>query len=223
MTSRELRLNADQSSPLHAALARHRALAIVRAAEPGAALSAVLALARAGIAVIEVSLTTPEAPSVLSRARDVLGDDVLLGAGTVLSRRDAEQAVEAGATFLVTPGLSPGAAAAADLGVELLAGALTPTELIAARELAPAAVKLFPAGSGGPGYLRALRDPFPDVPLVPVGGVGAGNAAQYLDAGAVAVGVGGSLVGDAARPGGDLGALRDRAHALLAAVSAPTG
>lgn len=213
----------DQSSGLVEALARHRVLAIVRAEEPAAALAAVVELARAGIAAIEVSLTTPRAFAVLARARDQLGDDLLLGAGTVLSRRDAELAVEAGAGFLVTPGLSPGAAAAADLGVGLLAGALTPTELIQARELAPAAVKLFPAGVGGPGYLRALRDPFPDVPLVPVGGVGAGNAAQYLDAGAVAVGVGGSLVGDAARPGGDLGALRDRAHALLAAVSAHTG
>jgi 2-dehydro-3-deoxyphosphogluconate aldolase/(4S)-4-hydroxy-2-oxoglutarate aldolase len=213
----------DQSERLVEALARHRVLAIVRAGEPAAALAAVLALARAGIAAIEVSLTTPDAPAVLARARAQLGDDVLLGAGTVISRRDAELAVEAGASFLVTPGLSPGAAAAADLGVGLLAGALTPTELIQARELAPDAVKLFPAGHGGPGYLRALRDPFPGVPLVPVGGVGAANAAQYLDAGAIAVGVGGSLVGDAARPGGDLGALRDRARALLAAVAAHTG
>lgn len=202
-------------------LRQHRLLAIVRAEEPTAAVRAVVELAHAGIAAIEVSLTTPDAPAALREARAQLGAAFPLGAGTVVSRRDAELAVAAGASFLVTPGLSPGAAAAAELGVELLVGALTPSELIAARELAPAAVKLFPAGSsGGAAHLRALRDPFPDVPLVPVGGVGAGDAARYLDAGAVAVGVGGSLVGDAARPGGDLDALRRRAQELRAAVAA---
>ncbi|UWP86364.1 bifunctional 4-hydroxy-2-oxoglutarate aldolase/2-dehydro-3-deoxy-phosphogluconate aldolase [Dactylosporangium fulvum] len=201
-------------------LRRHRLLAIVRGPDPDAALAAVLTLAGSGVALIEVSLSGASALDTIRRARAELGDGFALGAGTVLSAGDARAAADAGATFLVTPALAPGVGEAGRLGLPVLAGALTPTEVYQATAAGAAAVKLFPASLGGPGYLSALRDPFPGTPFVPVGGVDADGAGEYLRRGAVAVGVGSPLLGDAAR-GGDPGALRERAAAFLAAVASP--
>lgn len=199
-------------------LRKGRLLAIVRGPEPDAALRTVLALAEEGVPAVEVSLTTPGALDVIHAARAALGPDAVLGAGTALTASDAARAVEAGAGFLVTPALAPSVPAAVEAGVPVLAGAFTPTEVLAAHQAGAAAVKLFPASQGGVGYLRALREPFPSIPLVPVGGVDTRLAGEYLAAGALAVGVGSPLVGDAAR-GGDLDALRARAREFLAAVA----
>nr|MDT0656647.1 bifunctional 4-hydroxy-2-oxoglutarate aldolase/2-dehydro-3-deoxy-phosphogluconate aldolase [Micromonospora sp. DSM 115978] len=204
---------------LRETLSRHRLLAVVRGDDPDAALRSILVLAEAGIALVEVSITSRDAVGVLARARVELGPDALLGAGTVLTEADVVQVEQAGASFVVMPGLAPAAAECARLGMPALVGALTPTEVVAASLAGAAAVKLFPATAlGGPGYLRTLREPFPDVPFVPFGGVDAGSATDYLAAGALAVGVGGPLLGDAPR-GGDLAALRSRAAAFRAAVS----
>jgi 2-dehydro-3-deoxyphosphogluconate aldolase/(4S)-4-hydroxy-2-oxoglutarate aldolase len=200
---------------LRGRLAEHPVLGIVRGHDPEAALRTVLALAEEGIGLVEVSLTTTDALGVIERAVAELGDRV--GAGTVLTRDDAVRARDAGAAFALTPALGPGVDAALELGLPVVAGAFTPTEVLAAARAGAVAVKVFPASLHGPAYLRALRDPFPDVDLVPVGGVGVGDVRPYLDAGALAVGAGGPLVGDAAR-GGDLGALRERARAFLAAA-----
>ncbi|MFI7608365.1 bifunctional 4-hydroxy-2-oxoglutarate aldolase/2-dehydro-3-deoxy-phosphogluconate aldolase [Micromonospora sp. NPDC049366] len=199
------------------ALRTHRLLAIVRGPDPAAALASVLTLADSGVALIEVSLTGADALGVVRRARAALGPEFALGAGTVLTAEDARAAAEAGAAFLVTPALAESLDEAPRLGLPVLAGALTPTEVVRARAAGAAAVKLFPASIGGPDYLGALRDPFPDTPLVPVGGVDADSARRYLDRGAIAVGVGSPLLGDAVR-GGDPAALRERAAAFLAAV-----
>ncbi|WP_329267037.1 bifunctional 4-hydroxy-2-oxoglutarate aldolase/2-dehydro-3-deoxy-phosphogluconate aldolase [Streptomyces sp. NBC_01451] len=188
-------------------LRTHRLLAIVRGKDPAAALSTVRTLAEEGIAAVEVSLTTTDALTVIRQARAGLGPGALLGAGTVRSAEDAARAVDAGASYLVTPALVDGLEA---YGVPVLMGALTPTEIEAALARGAAAIKLFPASFGGPGYLKALRDPFPEVSFVPVGGVDAQAARDYLDRGALAVGVGSPLVGDAA-DGGDLDRLRSRA------------
>src|SRR5262249_8276843 len=145
---------------------------------------------------------------VIEQARGELGPDADLGAGTVLTAADAARAEGAGASFLVTPGLGADLLASAPR-LPVLAGALTPSEVIAARAYGGTAVRLFPASLGGPGYLKALIGPFPSVPFVPVGGVDAEAAAAYFAVGAVAVGVGSPLIGDAAR-GGDLQALRGR-------------
>ncbi|WP_326558835.1 bifunctional 4-hydroxy-2-oxoglutarate aldolase/2-dehydro-3-deoxy-phosphogluconate aldolase [Micromonospora sp. NBC_01796] len=204
-------------------LRTHRLLAIVRGSDPDAALATVLTLADSGINLIEVSLTSTDALGVLRRARAALGTEYGLGAGTVLTAEQAADAAEAGATYLVTPALAPSLAEAARLGLPVLAGALTPTEVVQATTGGAAAVKLFPASVGGPDYLRALRDPFPQTPFVPVGGVDAARARDYLDRGAIAVGVGSPLVGDAVR-GGDLAALRQRAADFLAVTAiAPAG
>jgi 2-dehydro-3-deoxyphosphogluconate aldolase/(4S)-4-hydroxy-2-oxoglutarate aldolase len=200
------------------ALREHRLLAIVRGPDPAAALAAVLTLADSGVALIEVSLTSTAALETVRRARAALGDGFALGAGTVLSVLDAQRAAEAGASFLVTPAIAPSVDEASLLGLPVLAGALTPSEVVQAVSAGAAAVKLFPASLGGPSYLSALRDPFPAVAFVPVGGVDAASARSYLDRGAVAVGVGSPLLGDAAL-GGDLSALRDRAAEFRAAVA----
>ncbi|GGX76707.1 bifunctional 4-hydroxy-2-oxoglutarate aldolase/2-dehydro-3-deoxy-phosphogluconate aldolase [Streptomyces fructofermentans] len=199
---------------LRAALAAHRLVAIVRGSDPEAALSTVLTLADEGIELIEVSLSGKDALSVLARAREALGPDRPLGAGTVLSADDARAAHRAGADFAVTPALGDGVGAARALGLPVLAGVMTPTEILAARTLGADALKVFPAAqAGGPAYLKALRGPFPDELLVPVGGVDEAAAGEYLAAGATAVGVGSPLVGDAA-DGGSRAALRERARAF---------
>ncbi|MFF3174144.1 bifunctional 4-hydroxy-2-oxoglutarate aldolase/2-dehydro-3-deoxy-phosphogluconate aldolase [Streptomyces sp. NPDC057900] len=183
---------------LLSALRAERLLAIVRGSDPGAALDTVLALFRSGIRIVEVSLTTTDALDVIAGARARLGDTALLGAGTVLTAAQARRSAEAGARFTVTPGLADSVAESRSLGLPVLAGAVTPTEVIAAVNEGATAVKLFPATLGGASYLRALRDPFPDVPFVPVGGIDSASARAHLAAGALAVGVGGPLVGGAA-------------------------
>jgi 2-dehydro-3-deoxyphosphogluconate aldolase / (4S)-4-hydroxy-2-oxoglutarate aldolase len=201
------------------ALRSRRLMAIVRGTDPGAAAETVLALAEEGVSLVEVSLTTPGALAVISRARAELDPAASVGAGTVITAEDANRAADAGADFVVTPAIVPGLHVAAERGLPLLAGALTPTEIMAATQQGAAAVKLFPASLGGVRYLRALLDPFPTAALVPVGGVDADAAREYLAAGAVAVGVGSPLVGNAAS-GGSLSDLRVRARRFLAAVRA---
>ncbi|MEY9926312.1 2-dehydro-3-deoxyphosphogluconate aldolase/(4S)-4-hydroxy-2-oxoglutarate aldolase [Catenulispora sp. GP43] len=190
----------------------HRTLAIVRGSDPTAALRTILILAEEGLTASEVSLTTPNALWVIEQARRELGPDALLGAGTVVTAADAARAADAGAAFLVTPGLGPDLREAGPPGLPTFVGALTPGEVIGALAYGATAVKVFPASLGGPPYLKALRDPFPTVPFVPVGGVDADGAAAYLAGGAAAVGVGSPLIGDAASGGGHDG-LRARAAA----------
>ncbi|MFF6991240.1 bifunctional 4-hydroxy-2-oxoglutarate aldolase/2-dehydro-3-deoxy-phosphogluconate aldolase [Streptomyces sp. NPDC010273] len=203
---------------LRAALATHRLVAIVRGTDPEAAVRTVLTLAEEGVDLIEVSLTGTDALSVIERARKELGPDRPLGAGTVLTTEDARAAHRAGANFAVTPALGEGIHEAHRLELPVLAGVFTPTEILAARPYGVAALKIFPAAeAGGPAYLKALRGPFPHEVFVPVGGVDAVAAREYLNAGATAVGVGSPLVGDAA-DGGSLTALRERTRALLNVV-----
>ncbi|WP_194892802.1 bifunctional 4-hydroxy-2-oxoglutarate aldolase/2-dehydro-3-deoxy-phosphogluconate aldolase [Catenulispora pinisilvae] len=204
---------------LSTTLRERRLMAIVRGTHAEAALETIRVLAAEGIGLIEVSLTSEQALDVIARARDELGPDAALGAGTVVSAQDARRAHAAGAGFVVTPGFGDGVRQARDLGLPMIVGALTPTEVIAAQSAGADAVKLFPAAAmGGPEYLRALRAPFPDVPFVPVGGVDADSGRRYLEYGAPAVGVGSPLIGDAA-DGGDPGALRARIKAFLSATA----
>ncbi|MFJ4274904.1 bifunctional 4-hydroxy-2-oxoglutarate aldolase/2-dehydro-3-deoxy-phosphogluconate aldolase [Streptomyces coelicoflavus] len=203
---------------LRATLAAHRLVAIVRGDDADAALRTVLTLAEEGVELIEVSLTGKDALLVIERARAALGPGQPLGAGTVLTADDAVAAHRAGADFAVTPGLGEGVVAAREQGMPVLAGVMTPTDVITARTLGATALKIFPAAqAGGPAYVKALRGPFPHETLVPVGGVDEAAARAHLAAGATAVGVGSPLVGDAA-DGGSLDALRARARAFRAAV-----
>ncbi|MFD0022094.1 bifunctional 4-hydroxy-2-oxoglutarate aldolase/2-dehydro-3-deoxy-phosphogluconate aldolase [Streptomyces sp. NPDC058382] len=204
------------------ALRTHRIVAIVRGDDADAALETVLTLADEGLALIEVSLSGKGALDVIRRARAALGPTAPLGAGTVLTAADASAVREAGADFVVTPAVCEGVGEAKRLGLPVLAGVMTPTDIVAAQRLGADAYKLFPAAqAGGPGYLKALRGPFPDAPFVPVGGVDADLARSYLAGGAAAVGVGSPLIGDAA-DGGSPDALRARTRTFLDAVRLPT-
>lgn len=203
---------------LLADLRRERLLAIVRGDDPDAVVRCVSVLVEEGIRLVEVSLSGRDAAAALRAAVAEVGGAARVGAGTVRSGEDARRAVDAGACFAVTPGLGAGVEYCVGAGLPVLGGALTPTEVTLAIEAGVTAVKLFPAGLGGVEYLRALRQPFPDVPLVPVGGVDADAIQAYLRAGAVAAGVGTPLVGDAA-DGGDVAKLRARAARFLAAAA----
>ncbi|MGK5518693.1 bifunctional 4-hydroxy-2-oxoglutarate aldolase/2-dehydro-3-deoxy-phosphogluconate aldolase [Micromonospora sp. URMC 107] len=207
---------------LTADLTAARILAIIRGTDTAAAIAAGTALLQEGVRVVEVALTTPDAARAIEALRAAAPAGSLVGAGTVLTTADVADVAAAGAQFVVTPAVVESIAEAARRGLPVAAGALTPTEAYTAVRMGASAVKLFPASVGGPAYLRAVRDPFPDIPFVAVGGVGLDDVPGYFRAGAIAVGLGGPLVGDAAS-GGDLDALRARARTYLAAVRESAG
>lgn len=191
-----------------------RLVAIVRGTDGGAAAKAALAAMEEGFRYVEIALTTPDALAAIRTVRAAAPAGCFVGAGTVLTAADVADVAEAGGQFMVTPSLASSIQESARLGIPVLAGALTPSEAYEAMNRGATAVKLFPASIGGPGYLKALRDPFPGIPFIAVGGVGLDGAAGYWNAGAIAVGLGGPLFGDAGS-GGDLAPMRDRARAFL--------
>lgn len=199
--------------------ARARIVPVVRTPTRAQAEMAVEVLADCGFPLIEMTLTTPEAEAVIARYADA--DNIVIGAGTVLTGEQARGVIAAGAKFIVAPCLrSEVAQVARDAGVPFFLGAATPTEVLTAHELGAAGVKLFPAEQlGGPGFLKAVRSVYPDIALMPTGGINPGNAADYLKAGAICVGMGGKLVDVAALEAGDTDAIRQAAKQALAAVS----
>jgi 2-dehydro-3-deoxyphosphogluconate aldolase/(4S)-4-hydroxy-2-oxoglutarate aldolase len=195
---------------------------VIRADSADAAMAVVEALTGAGLAVVEITMTVPGAIDVISSVAKRFGDRVLVGAGTVTDAATTHRAIDAGATFIVTPCLVPeviDAARRADVAV--LPGALTPTEVFEAHQGGGDMVKVFPAQSvGGAAYLRALRGPFPKIPLVPTGGVTLDNVRDLFDAGAAAVGVGGELISRDALARRDYAAIGALAAQFLGAVRA---
>jgi 2-dehydro-3-deoxyphosphogluconate aldolase/(4S)-4-hydroxy-2-oxoglutarate aldolase len=198
-------------------------IAIIRGGAGARTAAVVDALVEAGLRCVEITLNTPGALEALAAARQRYGSDVEFGAGTVRTPDQVDAVAGAGAAYVVSPHTSAriGARAGA-LGLGWFPGAYTATEVVTAWELGAAAVKLFPASVGGPRYLRELRAPLDDVRLIATGGVDATTAGEFVAAGAVAVGAGGSLIGDALT-GGSLAALADRARALLDAVAKARG
>jgi 2-dehydro-3-deoxyphosphogluconate aldolase/(4S)-4-hydroxy-2-oxoglutarate aldolase len=173
-------------------------------------------LVAAGIRSVELTLTTPGTIERLPELIDRFGAVADIGVGTVVDGAQLTAAVRAGAHYLVTPISDPDLVdAATRAGMPIVPGGLTPTELFGAWRAGAAAVKIFPANQVSPGYLKDLRGPFPDIVAVPSGGVDLAGAAAWLNAGAVAVSVGGPLLGDALR-GGDMNALRDRSAEFVA-------
>ncbi len=200
--------------PIPPAIVTGRVIAIGRNLYPERALRTGEVLAATGVPAFEVTLQGTGALDAIRALRETLGDRLVVGAGTVLDVEGAEAAVEAGATFLVMPVTDPAVVTwAVERGVPVFPGALSPTEVLTAWRAGASAVKLFPASVGGPALLRELRGPFPDIPLMPTGGISADNARSLVDAGAVAVGVGSWLTGAP-----DDASLRARATALMAAV-----
>lgn len=175
-----------------ATIVADRALAIVRAPEIPDPRALAGALAESGIRALELTFTTP---GVLDYLRVAADSAAVLGVGTVLTADQASAAIACGAQFLVTPGIRADVAAvAADSGVPVIMGALTPSEVLTALDLGAAAVKIFPAGLLGPRYLKDLLGPFPGASVIPSGGVNAGNVADFLAHGAVAVTAGTDVV-----------------------------
>lgn len=205
-----------------AELSSARVMAIIRGRERAGAVEAAVALFEEGVRFVEVALTTPGALEAIEAIRDRMPEGASIGAGTVLTAGDVADAKAAGAQFVVTPAVVDSVAEAVRHGLPVAAGAMTPTEAFTAWTRGASVVKLFPASSGGPAYLKAVRDPFPDIPFLAVGGVGLDELPSYLRVGAVGVGVGGPLVGDAAS-GGDQAALRARARDYLAAAQRFSG
>ena len=176
------------------------------------------ALVAGGVHVMELTLNEPEEAALasieaLARAADDL--DALVGAGTVLSVDAARRAVDAGARFIVSPHTDPETIAwCAANGIPSFPGALSPTEILRAWNARASAVKLFPAAAVGPGYLKQIAGPLPHIPFVPTGGVSAGTAADWMAVGAVALGIGGWLIGDGVPAG-----VSDRAREVTSAIA----
>jgi 2-dehydro-3-deoxyphosphogluconate aldolase / (4S)-4-hydroxy-2-oxoglutarate aldolase len=169
---------------------------VVRAPHVDEAARSVELIYEGGIPVAEITMTIPNAPEAIRQVVQKFGDKILVGAGTVLTAAQAEECFDAGAQFLVSPGLSLPVLNAAKARNKLaIPGTLTPTELMAALVEGIRLVKVFPCGNlGGAKYLKSLKGPFPDVLMIPTGGVNAGNAADYFAAGAYALGIGSDLV-----------------------------
>src|ERR1700687_3446880 len=169
---------------------------VVRASSPGEARIAADAVRRGGIPIVEITMTVPGAIDVIRELTKGRASEVLVGAGTVLNAEAARRCLDAGAQFLVSPGLNlQTVELAVREGKLIMAGALTPTEVMTAWEAGADFVKVFPCGQvGGAKYIKALKGPLPQIPLVPTGGVNLSTAADFIEAGAAALGIGGKLV-----------------------------
>jgi 2-dehydro-3-deoxyphosphogluconate aldolase / (4S)-4-hydroxy-2-oxoglutarate aldolase len=169
---------------------------VVRASSSNEARMAAECVCEGGIPVVEITMTVPGAIEVIRDLAKHASSELLVGAGTVLNAETAQRCLDAGALFLVSPGFNPATVAlAVRERVLIMAGALTPTEVITAWEAGADFVKVFPCGQvGGAKYIKALKGPFPGIPMIPTGGVNLQTAAEFLEAGAAALGVGGELV-----------------------------
>jgi 2-dehydro-3-deoxyphosphogluconate aldolase/(4S)-4-hydroxy-2-oxoglutarate aldolase len=169
---------------------------VVRAASAQQAMEAAEAVCAGGIPIVEITMTVPGAIDVITQLVNSIGKDVLIGAGTVLDAEAAQRCINAGAQFLVSPGFDLATVQLAKQQRKLMmAGALTPTEVIAAWKAGSDFVKIFPCGTvGGAKYIKALKAPLPQVPMIPTGGVNLNTAADFIQAGAAALGIGGELV-----------------------------
>lgn len=189
-------------------------VAIVRADTPDAALALAEACIAGGVTALEVAFTTPDTLGVLKTLRQRHGAAVLLGAGTVLDPETARIAILAGAQFIISPGVNTDTIRLCNrYQVPAMPGAMTPTEIVTALEAGADIVKVFPGEAFGPEYIKALRAPLPQAPLMPTGGVTLENMGDWFKNGSVAVGIGSSLTGPAKN--GDYAAVTSNAHAFV--------
>jgi 2-dehydro-3-deoxyphosphogluconate aldolase / (4S)-4-hydroxy-2-oxoglutarate aldolase len=194
---------------------------VVRASSAKDAVFAVEAVAAGGIPIAELTMTVPNAIAVIADLVKTMGKDEIVGAGTVLDVETAQRCIDAGAEFIVSPGFDlETVKLCKQQGTLVMAGALTPTEVITAWKAGSDFVKIFPCGNlGGPKYIRALKGPLPQVPMVPTGGVTLETAADFIRAGADALGIGGELVSPAALKSGDGSEITRTARQFLDAIA----
>jgi 2-dehydro-3-deoxyphosphogluconate aldolase / (4S)-4-hydroxy-2-oxoglutarate aldolase len=196
-------------------------VAIIRLQDPSAVRGIVDALARGGVKALEVTMTVPRAIELIAEIAPTLPSDFLFGAGTVVDADTAHRAARAGAQFIVSPVLRPEVIKAAhEDGIPVMPGCFTPTEILAAWDLGADIVKVFPATSVGPGYLKDVRGPLPHVKLMPTGGVSIDNVGEWLKAGAVAVGVGSALLDTKAIAAHQFDVIEANARRMVANVAA---
>src|SRR6202158_4158936 len=195
---------------------------VVRASSPHEARIAAEAVCEGGIPIVEITMTVPGAVEVIRELTKGRASDLLVGAGTVLNAEAARRCLDAGAQFLVSPGLNlQTVELAVREGKLMMAGALTPTEVITAWEVGSDFVKVFPCGQvGGAKYIKALKGPLPQVPLVPTGGVNLSTAAEFIEAGAAALGIGGELIHPEALKSGKPEIITENARKFLEVVAA---
>lgn len=199
-------------------------IAILRAKSSEQLLAAADAIQLGGVRAIEVTMTTPGALAIIEQARARYSQEVFFGAGTVLDPESARAAILAGAQFIVAPSLKPTVIELCHrYSIPILPGAYTPTEILSAWELGADMVKVFPASVGGPSFIKALMAPLPQVEVVPVGGVNLGNTADFIRAGASAVGVGGELLDARLLEARDWPALTERARQFVEQVEKGRG
>jgi 2-dehydro-3-deoxyphosphogluconate aldolase/(4S)-4-hydroxy-2-oxoglutarate aldolase len=193
---------------------------VVRAASAEQALRATEAVVEGGVTIVEVTMTVPGAIGVIARLAKTMSPDLLIGAGTVLDADVAWQCIEAGAEFVVSPGFDlPTVELTNRAGKLMIAGALTPTEVIAAWKAGSGFVKIFPCGTvGGAKYIKALKAPLPEIRMIPTGGVNLNTVADFIRAGADALGVGGEIVSQAALDSGDTAVISKAARDFLRVV-----
>jgi 2-dehydro-3-deoxyphosphogluconate aldolase/(4S)-4-hydroxy-2-oxoglutarate aldolase len=209
----------DRHANLQRVLDR-RIVAIIRAPTGEQLVDVAKAIYKGGIDIIEVTFTVPGAVDILRQVNDELGDSILLGAGSVLDTETARAAMLAGAKFIVSPVVQPDVIRMCNrYGAVCMPGAFTPTEVITAWEAGADVVKVFPANVGGPSYLQALHGPLPQVKLMPTGGVDLNTLADFMNAGACAVGLGSSLVEKSALESGNLQRITDLSAAYVQAMS----
>lgn len=201
-------------------LLESKIVAIVRLDDGEDLLNVAEALLNGGVSVIEFTMTTPGALDMISATAEQFGDDILIGAGTILDPETARAAILAGSEFIVTPTLNVDTIKLCRrYGKPIMPGALTPTEILTAWEAGGDIIKVFPASQlGGASYLKAVLAPLPQIRVAPTGGVNAENAADFLAAGAVGVGVGGNLVSKSAVESKNWSAITDEAKRLVEAV-----
>jgi 2-dehydro-3-deoxyphosphogluconate aldolase/(4S)-4-hydroxy-2-oxoglutarate aldolase len=198
---------------------------VVRAASAAQAIAAAEAVCAGGISVVEVTMTVPGAVEVIAQLVKTMGSAVLVGAGTVLDAGSARRCLDAGAQFLVSPGFDLETVKFANSqGVPMIAGALTPTEVITAWNAGSDLVKIFPCGNvGGAKYIKALKGPLPQIPMIPTGGVNLTTAAEFIQAGSAAVGVGGELILAAALKSGNTREITELAKQYVSIVREARG
>ena len=198
----------------------HKIVAILRGANPKDVLKIVEALHRGGVQVLEITLNSPSALSLIETIHGRLGDHLLVGAGTVMSAAEAASAVSAGAKFIISPMVEPGTIRQTkDLGAVSIPGAFSPTEIATAYAQGADIIKLFPA-TLGPDYIKNLRGPFPDIPFMPTGGINLDNIRAYQQAGAVAFGIGTALADTKRAITGEyLAQITEHARKLVQAVN----
>ena len=212
MTDKEKTLNEIQQAGI---------LAVLRGPSEELTLKMVEALVKGGVIGIEITFTTPNALQVVRSLKESFGDDIILGMGTLTKPEQAALAAQAGATFLVSPHTERSLAEAlVATGLPTMMGALSPSEVMQARSLESDVVKIFPASLGGPSLLKALKGPFPDIPMMPTGGVSYENLADWFEAGAFAVGAGSNLCPKSLVEAGEFGEISSIAERYVAATQA---